>query len=131
MSVAALNDFMSNTETQAMLQQILAYCERTGSARENIYRISAVESNVIRKMSYGGLITVGQHEKLTRLMQRFPNGVTKDDFVRKSNKHDDIHNRLAEREAERLRYVEACKEAERDRYGQNYGDWTPVERMIA
>jgi len=128
---ASLNDYMTTAQTQDMLARLMAYCQQTGSSERNVCNIAAVDHSIMRRMRCGALLTVGQHKKLKRMLKRFPDGVTANDKMSRSNKHDDIEKRLTDLEQRRLRHVEACRKAELERYGQNFGDWTPVERMIA
>lgn len=131
MAVPTLRDYISTAETQAMLVQLTDYCTRTDSAERNICSVATVDTGILRRIRCGALLTEGQYRKFKKLMKQFPDGVTAYDKLRKADQSKSIEERMRENEERRARHVAACRKAERERYGQNFGDWTPVERMIA
>lgn len=129
MSKIEQNEQLSVKQSLALLGQIEQYARRTGTSERNLFNFASVDHHLPGRIRKGCVCTHGQRARLVDAMVDKPGGITLDDLARKTNAAEDIARRRGEGEQRRLSHVLNCKRDERERYGRNFGDWTPVERM--
>lgn len=123
-------DYVSRSEANELLRRLENYIRDTNSSSDTVFTVAQISRCFRSHVRRGGACSTHQRDKLERMMDQYPGGVTLKDVQSKAISSAQIEARRDEAQKRRAAHVEKCRQDYLRKYGED-PNWQPVEGMAA